>query len=123
MNVVVLTGRVATEPQLRYTSNTNKAICTFGVVVGIKPRTSFIPIELWENKAERAAKSLSKGRIVSISGELKQNQWEENGEKKSRLVVSAYKVELWDKNSEDDEVGGAESNEADVSKFFSGDED
>lgn len=129
MNNVVLTGRVAVDPQLKYTTGNNTPFCTFGVVVGDKPYTSFIPIEIWGNRAEKAAQSVRKGRIVSLNGELKQNQWEtEAGGKQSRIVVVAFRVEFWDKTG--DEEGGQEGGEGsaapnlnDVARFFAGDDE
>ena len=46
----------------------------------------------WEKQAESCAKHLSKGSPVHVDARLKQERWETDGEKRSRLVVVAGHV-------------------------------
>jgi single-strand DNA-binding protein len=58
-------------------------------------RVVFIPVEAW-NMAH-LPEYLSKGSKVLISGALKQDHWETDaGDKRSRIVLTAYKVEFLD---------------------------
>jgi single-strand DNA-binding protein len=55
----------------------------------------FIPVEAWN--MPHLAEYLFKGSKTLISGSLKQDNWEtETGDKRSRIVLTAYKVEFLD---------------------------
>jgi len=58
-------------------------------------RVTFMPVEAWN--MPHLPQYLTKGSKVLISGALKQNNWEtDSGEKRSRIVLNAYKVEFLD---------------------------
>jgi len=58
-------------------------------------RVTFLPVEAWN--MPHLPEYLAKGSEVLISGALKQNNWEtDSGEKRSRIVLNAYKVEFLD---------------------------
>ncbi|MCF7945232.1 MAG: single-stranded DNA-binding protein [Spirochaetia bacterium] len=101
VNVVVLVGRLTRDAELRYT-NSGTAICSFSIAVNRRKRSgdsweneaNFFDIILWGRQGEALQKYLEKGKQVSVSGELRQNRWEQNGQKRSRVEIAANTIQL-----------------------------
>ena len=76
MNNVVLIGRLTKDPEIRYTSGTQMAVCTFTVAVDrpVKPgeekKADFPRITVFGKQAENCEKYLAKGRLVGIQGRI-----------------------------------------------------
>jgi len=76
LNKVILIGRVANDPELKYTPS-GVAVSTFRVAVN-RPFTNaqgereadFIDVVAWRQAAEFAANYLGKGRLVAVDGRL-----------------------------------------------------
>ena len=96
-NKVNLIGNLTRDPELRHTPQ-GKAVCDFTVAVNGIPRggdieiADFIPVTVWEKSAEACAKHLKKASLVHVDGRLKQDRWEKDGKKHSRLTVVASSV-------------------------------
>ena len=76
MNSVILIGRLARDPELSYTPNTQSAVCRFTIAVD-RPRrqgedqgADFIRITVWGRQAETCDRYLSKGRQVAVMGRI-----------------------------------------------------
>lgn len=102
MNQVCLIGRLTSSASLKYTQS-GKAISTFAIAVnkvykdnsGEKQESvSYFDISLFGRPAETLQQYLTKGKQVGISGELKQDRWEKNGQNYSRVYVVAENVML-----------------------------
>ena len=99
MNQVALIGRLTRDPETRYTT-TQKAVCSFTVAVdrpraaGKDKETDFIRVQAWERTAENCEKYLSKGSMVAVSGSIRQNVTEKDGQRKEYVVVKADRVEF-----------------------------
>jgi len=96
MNNVNLIGRIATEIELRYLKD-GTAVANFNLAVdGYKQdETYFFEIVTWGNTAENTAEYMEKGREVGISGELRQDKWEnDQGQKRSKVKVNARNVKF-----------------------------
>ena len=59
MNKVILMGRLTKDPEMRYTSNNNTAVCSFTLAVdrrfskqGEEKQADFIPIVAWRTNAD-----------------------------------------------------------------------
>lgn len=104
-NKVILIGNVVTEVSLNTLKSGSKA-ADFRLAVkerfkdkegNQKDQATFVTIETWGRRAETCYKHLAKGRSVLIEGRLKMNEWEnDQGEKRSRLLITAEKVEFLD---------------------------
>lgn len=57
-------------------------------------KTFFVDGAIWEQAAERAAQQLLKGVEVYVLGELETQQWEQDGQKRSKpaLTIRRFKV-------------------------------
>lgn len=94
MNSVVLIGRLARDPELSYTANTQTAICRFTIAVD-RPRrqgedqgADFIRITVWGRQAETCDRYLSKGRQVAVMGRI------QTGSYKNREGVTVYTTDV-----------------------------
>ena len=73
MNSCNFIGRLATEPDLSYTPNTQTAVCRFTIAIDRDKRNGedqgadFIRIVVYGKQAESSKKYLSKGRQVGIT--------------------------------------------------------
>ena len=98
MNSVVLIGRLARDPELRYTG-TGKAVTTLTVAVnrgfGKDNEADFIPVVVWEKQAENCANYLTKGSQVGVQGRMQVRSYEtQNGEKRYVTEVVGNQVEF-----------------------------
>lgn len=100
MNKVILVGRLAQDPDVRYTQNGN-AVASFSVAVdsgfGENKRTDFVPIVAWRKLAEVCGNNLTKGRRVLVEGSLNIRSYEaQDGTKRRVTEVIAQNVEFLD---------------------------
>lgn len=100
-NKIILVGNLTRDPELKRTKN-GTAVTKFGLAVneyrkGGEPRANFFDIVTWDDTAEHCEKYLEKGSSVLIEGKLKQERWETENGKRSRVVISAYSVTFLDK--------------------------
>lgn len=101
INNVVLVGRLTRESELRYT-NAGTAVSRFSLAVNRRKRSgdkwedevSFIDCVLWGKQAETLNPYLEKGKQICISGELRQNRWEQDGQSRSKIEVVVNNIEL-----------------------------
>lgn len=114
MNRVFLAGNLTRDPEIRYIQ-TGKAVADLSLAINRKFKTSsgelkedtcFVSIVAWERQAELAGEYLRKGSAVLIEGSLRLDQWEANGEKRSRLRVVADRIQFLDRIKKSD-VGDA----------------
>ena len=98
MNITLLRGNLARDPELRVVNTGGKqtSVVNFTVAVskdyvkanGEKDRiASFINCEAWDSGAEMIAESFKKGDPVMIEGSLRNDSWEKDGVKHSSLKV------------------------------------
>ena len=94
-NKVILIGNLTRDPDLRVTANGN-SICKLGIAVNRtfmtrdgerREETTFIDIDAFGKQAEVISKYMRKGRPLMVEGRLKLDQWESDGQKRSRLGV------------------------------------
>lgn len=76
MNSVVLIGRLTRDPEVRYTSGSQMAVCTFTVAIDRPPRangekqTDFPRVTVFGKQAENCERFLAKGRLVGVQGRI-----------------------------------------------------
>lgn len=95
MNKVILTGRLARDPELNYTPTNNTPVCRFTIAVDrVKEGADFIRITVWGKQAESCSKYLTKGRQVAVDGRIQTGSYDKNGEKVYTTDVVAERVEF-----------------------------
>jgi single-strand DNA-binding protein len=102
LNKVLLIGNLTRDPEVRYTPK-GTAVGDLAIAINdsykaqdgtIKETVTYVDIEVWGRQAETCKQYLSKGRPVFIEGVLKLDQWEQDGQKKSKLRVRADRVQF-----------------------------
>lgn len=107
-NRVVLMGNLTRDIELRYTPG-GTAVCDMGLAVNEKRKQGdewveesvFCDVTLWGRTAEVASEYLAKGSPVFVEGRLKFEQWESDGQKRSKLKIVAERMQL---------IGGKQNN-------------
>lgn len=110
-NNVTLVGRLTRDPELRYTTK-GQPVCRFDIAVNRRYKdntgnwqddTSFIPIVVWSESANRCGDRLKKGSPVHVEGRLKSRQWEtKEGQKRTTLEIVARRVQFLSFAKKDD---------------------
>ncbi len=94
-NRVILIGNLTRDPESRTTPN-GKSVCSFSLALNRRYKlesgedreeVTFVDVEAYGKQAELIGKYVNKGRPLMVEGRLKLDQWEKNGEKRSRLKV------------------------------------
>ena len=103
MNVVILTGKLTADPDLRYTSG-GKSVCNMRLATKSRIRLSdgtwsdkpsYHKLVAWEGRAENMQKLLRKDDLVSIQGELTYSSWVDNrGDRRTTTQVLVNSFEL-----------------------------
>lgn len=96
LNVVVLTGRLTADPELRHTPN-DIAVTSFTIAVnrrfarpGEERQTDFIDIVAWRNTAEFVCKYFTKGQLIAIEGSIQTRTYQDkDGNKRKAFEVVA----------------------------------
>mgnify|MGYP001774526696 CR=1 FL=1 len=140
-NKVILMGNLTRDPELRVTPNGN-SICKLGLATSRvystrdgerREETTFVDIDAFGKQAEVISKYMRKGRPIMVEGRLKLDQWESDGQKRSKLGVILENFQfLGSRDDNDSNSGGGdyersspprrESN-SESSKNFSDDND
>ena len=116
MNKVILAGRLARDPEMRYTPS-GKAVASFTLAVnrrygrsaGDQQQTAdFIPIIAWEKLAEVCGNNLIKGSQILVEGRMQVRSYEaQDGTKRYVTEVIANEVEfMGSKQQRDSNAGG-----------------
>lgn len=93
-NQIILIGRVGQGPEVKYTKS-GMAACQVNLAVNRttkdamgNPITDWISVQLWDKRAENFAKYVNKGDLISVTGSLQIDNWEKDGEKRSKARVN-----------------------------------
>lgn len=102
VNKVILVGNLGADPELKYTAQAGKSVCSLSVATnetwkdksGSKQeRVEWHRVQVWGDLAENCAKFLKKGRTVYAEGKLQTRKWEDkNGQTKYTTEILADRV-------------------------------
>ncbi len=100
-NLVVLTGRLTADPELRYTPS-NIPVTTFSIAVsrrykaGEQAEADFINIVAWRQTAEFVTKYFQKGSLIGIEGSIQTRRYvdKETGKNRTAFEVVANNVQF-----------------------------
>ena len=100
MNSVILVGRIAKNPELNYTPNTQTAVCRFTLAVdrpkrkGEESKADFLRVVVFGKQAESCDRYLEKGRQVAVRGSIQTDSY------KNREGVTVYTTDILAENVE-----------------------
>lgn len=101
LNTSAIIGRLVRDAELQYTTS-GFAIGVFSLASNYRRKVgedwvdevNFIDVKLLGKKAEGLAQYLLKGKQVAVSGSIRQERWEQEGSKRSKIILLAHDVEL-----------------------------
>lgn len=103
INSVVIQGRLARDPEVK-TTQSGIAVANFTVCWSDKHKETetklFIFCRAWRGTAEFIEKYFKKGQEIAVEGRLITEEWEKDGEKKSRVVLDVRGVHFCGKRDE-----------------------
>lgn len=118
-NLVVLTGRLTADPELKTTAN-GISVTTFSIAVdrryrsGEERQTDFINIVAWRQSAEFITKYFKKGSMIGIEGSIQTRRYQDkNGNNRTAFEVVANNVQFVE--SKKDSASSATSDTASFS--------
>ena len=96
MNSIQLIGRLTRDPELR-SAGSGKPVANMRLAVSRRDRDAapvYVDVVAYDGLAEVCAEHLEKGRQVAVSGRLDYQQWEHEGQKRSKHEVIAAEVDF-----------------------------
>ena len=125
-NLVVLTGRLTADPELKTTAN-GLSVTTFSIAVdrryrsGEERQTDFINIVAWRQTAEFITKYFKKGSLIGIEGSIQTRRYQDkNGNNRTAFEVIANNVQFVESKRDSSAPGAGEPasfSNADVNDF------
>lgn len=127
-NKVILMGNLTKDP--RVASNpSGSTVCDFSIAMNRrytlngqdKEEVCYVDIVTWGKQADSCGKYLQKGSAVFVEGRLKTDMWnDKEGNKRSRLLVTAERIQFLNFNRSEDKrlqssSDSSDSQEADSS--------
>ena len=102
MNQVTIIGRLGKDPEVKFITNGN-AVCNLSVATSEKytdkagnkvENTEWHNVTAWGKTAEICGKYLAKGRQVAITGKLKTEKYQKDGQDRFATKIIAEHVEF-----------------------------
>lgn len=117
LNHVELLGRLAQEPEIRYTTQTQIPVATFDLTVPVYSKNGdappdYIPIVCWDKKADFVERFLSKGRQIVVEGRIKTRKYTDN-DGRNRKVVEVVASNIYFADSNHQNSGNGNNGDAD----------
>ncbi|HEY7967917.1 MAG TPA: single-stranded DNA-binding protein [Solirubrobacteraceae bacterium] len=114
LNVVVITGNLTRDPELRSLPS-GTSVCDLRVAVNTRRKNgatgewedkpNYFDVKVWGAQGENCARFLSKGRPVAVQGRLEWREWEtQDGQKRQAVDIIAESVQFL--GSRDDASAG-----------------
>lgn len=104
MNLVLISGRLTKDPEVRYTTGTQMAVAVFTLAIdrgkdknGEDMGADFPRVTVFGKQAENCERYLAKGCRVAVQGKIQTGSYEDkNGQKVFTTDVIAQRVEFID---------------------------
>lgn len=116
-------ARFTRNPEIRYIPGKETAVAKIGLACSEKYKeqetSAFYEAVCFGKQAEIIGEYMEKGSQIYINGRLKLEQWEQEGQKRSKHVIVIESFEFVGGNTKRDEKGSKNEN----SGFHSGDDD
>jgi single-strand DNA-binding protein len=113
INVVVITGNLTRDPELRTTPG-GTSVAKLRVAVNGRRKNghgewvdkpNFFDVTVWGAHGESCATYLAKGRPVAVEGRLDWREWGNDGEKRQSVEIVANSVQFLGGKPSEEEAG------------------
>ncbi len=127
LNRTILVGRLAQDPEVRYTTN-EIPVARFAIAVERPAKdgqkeVDFVNIVAWRGLAKVCGEYLKKGKPIAIEGKLRIRKYEKDGQKRSITEIVADNMQMLDsrfyKTSEKKENAGSEEDALEIEEASS----
>ena len=113
INSVVIVGRLTRDAELRYL-NSGTAVASISIAVNRSKKdgdqwiseANFFDVSYFGKGAEGIKTYLTKGTQIAVQGSLRQDRWEKDGQKFSRVNILADSIELLGSRSSSSQNNG-----------------
>lgn len=126
MNKVLLLGRLARDPELRYTQS-GTAVANFTLAVNRRfanqngeREADFINCQAWQKAAEFVASYFQKGQMMALEGRLQVSTYEKDGKKQWKTTVIVEQVDFAGSRNDGSNNGNGTGNNYGGSNDYSG---
>ncbi|MFW6368484.1 MAG: single-stranded DNA-binding protein [Spirochaetota bacterium] len=101
INRVTLVGRLTRDADVRVTQG-GMQITKFGIAINRRRKqgdqwvdeASFFDVVIFGRMGEAVSRYLTKGKQVGVDGELVQDRWEQDGQKRSKVEIYCNNIQL-----------------------------
>ncbi len=101
INTSTVTGRLTRDAELKYT-NSGSAVTTFSIASNYSKKegdqwveeVNYFDVTAWGRQGEALNQYLQKGQEIAVTGELRQDRWEKDGQKRSKVGIKANSIKL-----------------------------
>lgn len=101
INRVTLVGRLTRDAEVRVTQG-GMQITKFGLAINRRRKqgdqwvdeASFFDVVIFGRMGEAVSRYLTKGKQVGVDGELVQDRWEQDGQKRSKVEIYCNNIQL-----------------------------
>lgn len=122
INRVIEIGRLTRDAEVSYTPG-GMAIAKMSIAVNRRTKSgddwadeaNYFDVQLFGKSAENLKPYLLKGKQIAVDGYLKQERWESDGQKRSRVVINANDVQLL---TPKDKTSGSDSGYGDEASYY-----
>lgn len=116
LNSVILVGRLTRDAELKYLPS-GMAVAELSVAINRNKKegdqwvseANFFDVSLFGKSAENLKQYLLKGKQIAVQGSLKQDRWEKDGQKFSKVRIMANDIQLLGGRSENGSGGSYSS--------------
>lgn len=101
INQVFLVGRLTRDAELKY-AQSGLQICKFSIANNYRKKVgdewveepNYFDLVLMGRRGEALHQYLSKGTQVAVRGQLRQNRWEQDGQRRSKVEIFVDEVQF-----------------------------
>ena len=107
LNVIVISGNLTKDPEIKDVNDSQVVNVTIAnnrnytkASGDTVKEVTFVDCEAWGTVAEAIDRKARKGDTLIVTGRLKQDQWETDGQKRSKLKIAIEKFQVYKKLSD-----------------------
>ena len=101
INRVTLVGRLTRDAELKSIAS-GQSVCKFSLAVNRQRKVgdqweeeaNFFDVVLWGRRGEAVHPYLTKGKMIGVDGELKQDRWQQDGQNRSKVEIVAGNIQF-----------------------------
>lgn len=115
---VTVSGGITRDPEIKYTNNGTAVLkINLGCSESRKQqdgsytkKSHYFEISVWGKFAETLEKKLTKGTKILCSGSLEFQEWEQDGQKRSKVLINSNFIQILSSNNQANNTQGNSQN-------------